>query len=222
MKKILVVDDDNALRGLFRRRLSTAYQIFETGDPEEALALALENRPDAILLDLRMPKFDGFELCRNFRSLSHTSAVPIFVITGSGNYKKEFETLGAAGYFEKPIDFKKLTQTLAATLGTSSVEPRHDSLKMRVIVKVQGTDASGEQFSELYETESVSSAGFDCISTRQLVPGSAFRVFLAGSKEHFVGLARVGEHAASSLHQRRYHFDFEVEPKDWIVQKTRL
>lgn len=222
MKKILVVDDDRALRGLFRRRLSNTYQIFETGDSEEALALALENRPDAILLDLRMPKFDGFELCRNFRSLSHTSAVPIFVITGSGNYKKEFETLGVAGYFEKPIDFKKLTQTLAATLETCCVEYRHDSLKMRVMVNIQGNDALGEGFTELCETERVSSAGFDCIPTRRLALGSSFKVFLAGSKERFVGLARVAEHTASSLHQQRYRFDFEAEPKDWIVQKTRL
>ena len=104
MKKLLIVDDDEALRGLICRRLSTTYTVFETGEAEQALALALEHKPDAILLDLRMPKFDGFELCRNFRSLSYTSNLPIFVITGeSGGHKKECETIGATGYFEKPI-----------------------------------------------------------------------------------------------------------------------
>ena len=124
MKKLLIVDDDEALRGLICRRLSNTYAVFETGEPEQALALALEHKPDAILLDLRMPKFDGFELCRNFRSLSYTSNLPIFVITGeSGGHKKECETIGATGYFEKPIDFAKLKQTLATTLDATESKP---------------------------------------------------------------------------------------------------
>jgi CheY-like chemotaxis protein len=221
MKKILVVDDEKALRGLFRRRLSAIYEIYETGDPEEALALALEHRPDAIFLDLRMPKFDGFELCRNFRSLSHTSVVPIFVITGSGNFKEEFKTLGAAGYFEKPIDFTKLKETLAVTLGTSTAEPRQiASLKMRVAVKLQGTDATGKQFIELAETDCVSRAGFHCVSTKQLTEGSPVKVFLTGTKERYIGLARVVKQTLSGLQHRRYQFDFEQDPKEWIVQKT--
>src|SRR3981189_3485162 len=111
MKKLLIVDDDEALRGLLRRRLSSTYTVFETGDPEQALALALEHKPDAILLDLRMPKFDGFALCRSFLSRSYTADLPIFVITGeSGSHKKECEAIGANGYFEKPIDFVKLKQ----------------------------------------------------------------------------------------------------------------
>src|SRR5258708_4612372 len=124
MKKLLIVDDDEALRGLLRRRLSGTYIVFETGEPDQAMALALEHRPDAILLDLRMPKFDGFELCRNFRSLSYTSNLPIFVVTGeSGSHKKECETIGATGYFEKPIDFVKLNQTLASTLAAPASQP---------------------------------------------------------------------------------------------------
>src|SRR5437868_15159717 len=109
MKKLLIVDDDDALRGMIRRRLSSAYAVFDTREPEQALALALEHKPDAVLLDLRMPKHDGFELFRNFRTLSYTSNLPIFVITGeSGSYRKELEIMGAAGYFEKPIDFVAL------------------------------------------------------------------------------------------------------------------
>ena len=82
MKKILVVDDESAMRGLFRMRLADMYDVVDTGDPEQALAIALEQKPDAILLDLMMPKFSGFELCQSFHSLSYTSHVPIYVITG--------------------------------------------------------------------------------------------------------------------------------------------
>ena len=59
MHKILIVDDDEATLKLMRRRLSEAYEAICTRDPEQALGLALEHKPDAILLDLMMPKFSG-------------------------------------------------------------------------------------------------------------------------------------------------------------------
>ena len=65
MKKLLIVDDDNAMRGMMRMRLSDCYEVFDTGDPEQALAMALEHKPDAVLMDLMMPKFSGFELNRS-------------------------------------------------------------------------------------------------------------------------------------------------------------
>jgi DNA-binding response OmpR family regulator len=52
--------------------LSEGYEVIDTVDPEQALGLALEHKPDAILLDLMMPKFSGFELCQSFCSLSYT------------------------------------------------------------------------------------------------------------------------------------------------------
>jgi len=47
--------------------LVQGYEVIDTQDPEQALGLALEHKPDAILLDLMMPKFSGFELCQSFR-----------------------------------------------------------------------------------------------------------------------------------------------------------
>jgi len=68
--KLLVVDDDEALRRLMHLELSGTYEVIDTGEPEQGLALALEHRPDAILLDLRMPKYSGYELCQTFTSLA--------------------------------------------------------------------------------------------------------------------------------------------------------
>jgi CheY-like chemotaxis protein len=70
LPKILVVDDDDAIRALLKLRLADTYRVIETGDPEQALALALEHKPEAILLDLMMPGFSGFELCQSFHTLS--------------------------------------------------------------------------------------------------------------------------------------------------------
>ncbi len=64
MQKLLVIEDEEAMRRLLRLNLSDLYEIIDTGDPEQGLALAMQNKPSAILLDLRMPKFSGFELCR--------------------------------------------------------------------------------------------------------------------------------------------------------------
>ena len=222
MKKLLIVDDEDAMRGLYRRRLASAYEVFETGDPEQALALALQHKPDAILLDLKMPKFNGFELCQNFRMLSYTASLPIFVLTGqSGDYRKECERIKANGYFEKPIDFNQLKQTLAAVLNTTSPKQREiPALRMRVALKLQGTDAVGEQFTEMAETESVSSDGFLCESGRNIAEGSVLDVFLAGRTERYAGRARVVEHFSAGLQRQRYRFGFDGGITNWILQKS--
>src|ERR1700674_1490862 len=118
MARILIVDDDEAIRRLVRLNLTDLYEVFDTGQPEEALALALEHKPDAILLDLRMPGYSGFELCKTLTSFSATQLIPVFVISGEGGAKtKDFcRDLGAAAYFEKPVDFKALRDSLEQAL----------------------------------------------------------------------------------------------------------
>ena len=97
--KILIVDDDDAMRGLLRARLSPLYEVIDTPDPSQALALALHHKPDAVFLDLMMPEFSGFELCQSLRSVSYTWRIPIFVITGEAgaDCKEQCEKLGATG-----------------------------------------------------------------------------------------------------------------------------
>ena len=82
MGKLLIVDDDEALRRLMRIELSGTFEIIDSGEPEQGLALALEHRPEAILLDLRMPKYSGYELLQTFTSFSCTQMIPVIVIIG--------------------------------------------------------------------------------------------------------------------------------------------
>src|SRR5271154_4032605 len=97
MRKILIVDDDEALRRLMRLELSDDYEVIDTGEPEQGLALALENRPDAILLDLRMPKYSGYELLQTFTSFARTQMIPVIIVSGEagGETKERCKQLGA-------------------------------------------------------------------------------------------------------------------------------
>jgi response regulator RpfG family c-di-GMP phosphodiesterase len=222
VKKLLIVDDDSSMRGLMRMRLSDTYEIFDTEDPEQALALALEHKPDAVLMDLMMPKFSGFELCQSFHSLSYTSYLPIFVITGEAGtkYREHCASLGATGYFEKPIDFKKLKERLAIELETSRPERRSEvRVRMKVVLKLRGTDANGKKFEELAETENVSASGFLCNCALPLVKDALLEVFLAREKELYVGRARVVRKDSPGASWQRYGFHFEETTAEWVLQK---
>src|SRR5215813_5682678 len=146
MQKILIVDDDKQMLGLHKLRLADTYETIETESPEEALGLALQHKPAAILLDLMMPKFSGFELCQSLHTLSYTSLIPIFVITGESavKYKQHCESLGARAFFEKPVDYRELKARLATELQARKLERRaHVRVRMRVILELRHASGNG-------------------------------------------------------------------------------
>jgi DNA-binding response OmpR family regulator len=222
MEKILIVDDDDAMRSLIRMRLSDTYETIDTGNPVQALGLALEHRPRAILLDLMMPDCSGFELCQSFHNLSYTARIPIFVVTGESaqKYQEYMSSLGAAGYFEKPIDFAQLKNRLATELQSRTVERRaHVRVRMKLIVKLKGTDDSRRSFEQLTTTENVSAGGFLCALPLALSADSTLQVFLSGAgHERYVGHARVVRREAPDTPWQRYAFQFVERTADWILQ----
>jgi DNA-binding response OmpR family regulator len=222
MDKILVVDDDDAMRGLIKMRLSDTYQTIDTGSPVQALELALEHKPRAILLDLMMPDCSGFELCQSFHNLSYTSRIPIFVVTGesAAKYKDYMSNLGAAGYFEKPIDFGKLKTRLATELQGGMVERRaHVRVKMKLILKLKGTDESQRSFEQLTATENVSAGGFLCPLPLALSGDAKVQVFLTGAgHDRYVGSAKTVRREAPDTPWQRYAFQFVERTAEWILQ----
>jgi DNA-binding response OmpR family regulator len=224
MLKILIVDDDKVTLGLMRKRLSDAYEIIETEDPQQALALALNHKPDAILLDLMMPGFSGFELCQSFRALSYTSVIPIFVISGEAEpkYKDHCINLGATAYFEKPLNFDELKSRLAVELQNTKVEQRAQArVRMSLDIKLKGVEANGVEFEEKTKTENVSAEGFMCTSMSSLVKDALIEVFLLSGGEHYAGRARVVRKEASGA-WRRYGFRFEGKTAAWPLQENRV
>lgn len=222
MDKILLVDDDDAMRGLMKMRLSDTYEAIDTGDPVQALELALQHKPRAILLDLMMPDCSGFELCQSFHNLSYTARIPIFVVTGesAAKYREYMSTLGAAGYFEKPIDFNKLKSRLASELQSRPQERRaHTRVKMHLIIKLKGTDARQRSFEQLTTTENVSAGGFLCPFPIELAESSKLQVFLTGAgHDQYVGTVNVVRREAEGTPWQRYAFQFTERTAEWILQ----
>lgn len=222
MDKLLIVDDDDSMRGMLKMRLSSCYEIIDTGNPIQALALALENKPRAILLDLMMPECSGFELCQSFHNLSYTAQIPIFIVSGesASKYRDYMSNLGAVGYFEKPIDFAKLKARLESELQTRPSERRaHVRVRMKLILKLKGTDASHRSFEQLVTTDNVSAGGFLCPLTLDLAPDSGLQVYLSGpGHEQYVGSVTMVRREAPGTPWQRYAFKFKERTAEWILQ----
>src|ERR1700730_15582908 len=208
------------MRRLIRMNLSDEYEIVDTGEPEHALALALEHNPDAILLDLRMPKYSGFELCQMFTSFGSTQLIPVLVISGeAGSTTKEFcRGLGVAGYFEKPVDFAALRLQLAEFLKTRRRERRGESrVGLRVPLKLTGTDAHGKPFVSLTTSENISPSSFLCATSASLAVDSSIEIYLVNGDQH-AGRARVVRSEWSDTESPRSACRFLEKPVNWVLK----
>jgi CheY-like chemotaxis protein len=221
MRKLLVVDDDEALRRLMRLELSNTYEIIDSGEPEQGLALALEHKPDAILLDLRMPKYSGYELCQTFTSFSRTQMIPVLIVSGEagGQTKEHCKQLGAAGYFEKPIDFEALRTCLGQIAKARRCIPRSEvRVRLRVPLKLRGTDSQGNKFEETTATENVSLSGFGCGCTVEMPADSILEVYLVSHREDYVGKARIVHSDSKGAPIRHYGCRFIEKTGPWVLQ----
>jgi DNA-binding response OmpR family regulator len=221
MGKLLIVDDDEALRRLMRLELGDTYEVIDSGEADQGLALALEYKPEAILLDLRMPKYSGYELLQTFTSFSRTQMIPIIIVSGEagGQTKEHCKQLGAAGYFEKPIDFEALRMCLRETAKSRSDIPRSEvRVRLRVPLKLRGTDAHGKKFEEAATTENVSLSGFLCGCTAELATDSTVEVCLTSTSEEYVGKAKVVHADSKGAPLRRYGCRFVEKTGPWVLQ----
>ena len=116
---ILVVDDLEANRKMISTLITPmGYVIVEAANGEEALQQFQDHRPDLLILDLNMPKMDGYEVCRRLKSNSETMAVPIMVITGLGDDQAHLKALelGANDFLAKPFNIHFLKAKLKSLL----------------------------------------------------------------------------------------------------------
>ena len=114
--RVLVVDDDPAIRSAVTRALRADYEVDEAEDGAQALARQAEAPADAIVLDLLMPEVGGLEVCRSLRSRG--DAVPVLVVTARDAVSDRVEGLdaGADDYLVKPFAVEELRARLRALL----------------------------------------------------------------------------------------------------------
>ncbi len=115
--RILVVDDDRAVRESLRRSLAfNGYEVDLARDGLEALAAIADRRPDAVVLDVMMPRLDGVETCRRLRSAGED--LPVLVLTARDAVSDRVAGLdaGADDYLPKPFALEELLARLRALL----------------------------------------------------------------------------------------------------------
>ena len=96
--RILIVDDTPTNVHILKMRLAAnGYDIVTAADGEEALAATRETQPDLILLDVMMPKLDGFEVCRRLRADASLPFIPIILVTAKADPKDIVAGLEAGG-----------------------------------------------------------------------------------------------------------------------------
>jgi CheY-like chemotaxis protein len=110
VKTILLVDDDAAMRQMLARMLAPlSCRFLEAVDGLSAVALATQERPDLILLDLVMPALDGWGVLRALQGEPATAAIKVLLVTGSGEVELSMvQAAGAIGLLEKPFTLAQL------------------------------------------------------------------------------------------------------------------
>lgn len=158
MKKILLVEDDQSLQEIYEVRLQhEGYHVFTAGDGEEALKVALKERPDLILSDVMMPRISGFDMLDILRSTPEIKDTKVIIMTAlsSDDQRERGEALGANMYLVKSqVGIEDIIQAVKTVL--ADTEKPKKSAKVEADKSAEDNSASNE--TALIETSSIESA----------------------------------------------------------------
>lgn len=127
MSKILVVEDDISLREIYSIRITAeGYEVVTAGDGEEALAVAVREKPDLVLSDVMMPKISGFDMLDILRHTPETANIKVVMMTAlsSEDQRKRGEQLGADRYLVKSqVGIEDVINTIHELLNDRQAQP---------------------------------------------------------------------------------------------------
>jgi DNA-binding response OmpR family regulator len=121
--RILIVDDESDLLAVLRMGLEIeGFEVLEAADGEQGLRTAQREKPDLIVLDLMLPKIDGYKVCRTLKFDERYKGLPIVVLSArSGDQDKKLALdMGASAFMSKPYDMAELVRLIRAELRPSS------------------------------------------------------------------------------------------------------
>ena len=148
---ILVVDDDPVVRSLMRATLENDnFEVIEAGDGIEGCRLYEERRPDLLLVDVIMPRMDGFELCRELRSRLASAYVPIVVATGLDDVPSITRAYdaGATDFIPKPVNWLVLNHRIRYILRASRAFEELRRNQQHLIAAKDAAEAASRSKSE--------------------------------------------------------------------------
>jgi two-component system nitrogen regulation response regulator NtrX len=130
-RRILVIDDEGAIRDSLKMILEYEdYQFVGAASGQDGLAAVQRERPDAVLLDIKMPGMDGMEVLRKLHAVDES--LPVIMISGHGSTATTVEAIksGAVDYFEKPLSTERVIVTLRNVLKQSELSAENRDLKL--------------------------------------------------------------------------------------------
>lgn len=151
-KKVLVVDDERPIVEILKINLQKeGYVVFEAFDGEEAVSKAMTVEPDLILLDVMLPKLDGFSVCKKIRE---KSSVPILMLTAR---EEELDKvlgleLGADDYITKPFSIRELMARVKANMRRSEAAMEEKREKTQEELRISGFVLDFNRY-ELYKND---------------------------------------------------------------------
>lgn len=123
-RQVLVVEDEDSIARLIQIYLeSVGFSVRKENMGQDALDYAAENRPDLVVLDLRLPDIHGYKVCQELRKIYNAWSVPILILTGLDQPIDQLRAFahGADAYLTKPFEPSELIEAVTMLLGSSSV-----------------------------------------------------------------------------------------------------
>jgi len=121
LPRILYVEDNPQNRDIVRRYLGGLFEVLEAEDGEHGVERATREAPDLILMDLSLPRIDGWEATRRLRQLPAAATIPVIAVTAHAGreYQDKATAAGCTAYLTKPLDRDQLLDTIRKHLGRS-------------------------------------------------------------------------------------------------------
>lgn len=143
--RILMVDDQPSIIKMARVKLDKEFEVYEANNGEEALKQALAVKPHLIILDVMMPKMDGFEVNRRLKENEQLKKIPVIMLTARGSFEDQSDALdaGIEEYVTKPFNPQKLVDTVKEVLEKKASnwypedrEKRHKAAKIHTMLDI--------------------------------------------------------------------------------------
>lgn len=135
-RKIVIADDELYIRLLVKDILEPEYVILEASDGEEALNITRTQQPDLVLMDILMPKLDGYTACYTIKTNELTKDIPVVMLTGIGHElnRQLSQEMGATGYITKPFNPEDMLDKVRQYTSASAQPPTEQVASHRVPV----------------------------------------------------------------------------------------